>query len=157
MNDYFVDEKVLRDFRQSVQPSREPLYYATEKVKKLNSNLSTKNISNNATQRKEYNDLLTNYRNLEKAFNKQTKKNSEICEDLKNLKATNESLSKEINVLHITNEKLMGEKINAENICEENKSYLRKLESRLVQGAKNQYLIEINNKLRKDIEEIKVK
>lgn len=157
MNDYFVDEKTLKDFRQSVQPNREQLNFQTEKVRKLNTNLSTKNISNNATQRKEYNDLLTNYRNLEKAFNKLSKKNSEICEDLKNLKSTNESLSKEINVLHITNEKLMGEKINAENICEENKSYLRKLESRLVQGAKNQYLIDINNKLRKDIEETNVK
>ncbi len=156
MNDYFIDEKVLKDFRQSVQPQRELLNFPAEKVKKINTYLSSKNISNNATQKKEYNDLLANYRNLEKAYNKQMKKNSEISEELKNLKIANESLSKEINVLYITNEKLMGEKINAENICEENKSYLRKLESRLVQGAKNQYLIEINNKLRKDIEEINV-
>jgi len=29
------------------------------------------------------------------------------------------------------------------------------LESRLVQGAKNQYLVEINNKLRKEVEDLK--
>ena len=157
MNDYFVDEKTLKDFRHSVEQNREQLNYPKEtKVRKLNTNLSTKNISNNATQRKEYNDLLTNYRNLEKANNKLSKKNTEISDELKNYKTNNESLSKEINVIHITNEKLMGEKINAENICEENKSYLRKLESRLVQGAKNQYLIEINNKLRNEVDEINV-
>ena len=157
MNDYFFDVKPLKDIRQSTQPNREQLTYPTEKVKKLNPNLSSKIVSSNATQKKEYNDLLTNYRNLEKASNKLSKKNTEICEDLKSVKSSNESLSKEINVLHITNEKLMGEKINAENICEENKSYLRKLETRLVQGAKNQYLVEINNKLRKEIEELNVK
>ena len=43
-----------------------------------------------------------------------------------------------------------------EKSLEENKTYTRKLESRLLQGAKNQYLIEINNKLRKELDDIKV-
>ena len=34
MNDYFIDEKVLKDFRQSVQPQRELLNFPAEKVKK---------------------------------------------------------------------------------------------------------------------------
>ena len=56
----------------------------------------------------------------------------------------------------MTNERIQNEKINNEKLLEENKNYTRKLESRLVQGAKNQYLIEINNKLRIELEEIKV-
>lgn len=156
MNDYFVDEKILREFREMTLPNKEPLPYQVEKPKKINYNLNSQVISNSATQKKEFNDLLNKYRNLEKSYNKLLKKNSEILEEIKSLKYNNESISKEINVLHITNEKLMGEKLNAQNSCEENKNYIRKLESRLVQGAKNQYLVEINNKLRKEVEEAKV-
>jgi len=72
------------------------------------------------------------------------------------LKSTNDSLIKELSIIQISNEKILGEKINLENILEENKNYTRKLESRLVQGAKNQYLIEINNKLRKEVDDLKV-
>lgn len=156
MNDYFIDEKLLKEFREMTLPNKEPLPYPTEKAKKYNNNnLNSQGVSSNATHKKEYNDLLNQYRNLEKAFNKLSKKNTEIFDEIKTLKHSNESLNKEINVLHITNEKLMGEKMNAENTLEENKGYVRKLESRLVQGAKNQYLVEINNKLRKEVEDAK--
>jgi len=157
MNDYFVDEKLLKEFREMTLPNREPLPYPTEKAKKYNHNLNSQVVSSNATHKKGYTDLLNQYRNLEKAYNKLSKKNTEIPEEIKTLKHSNESLNKEVNVLHITNEKLMGEKMNAENNLEENKNYVRKLESRLVHGAKNQYLVEINNKLRKEVEEAKVK
>ncbi len=156
MNDYFVDEKLLKEFREMTLPNKEPLPYPTEKVKKFNNNINSQSMSTNATHKKEYTDLLNKYRNLEKAHNKLSKKNTDLSDELKSLKHSNESLSKEINVLHITNEKLMGEKINSENNLEENKTYVRKLESRLVQGAKNQYLVEINNKLRKEVEDTKV-
>ncbi len=155
MNDYFVDEKLLKEFREMTLPNKEPLPYPTEKAKKYNYNLNSQAMSSNATHRKEYTDLLNKYRNLEKAYNKLSKKNTEISDEIKTLKHSNESITKELNVLHITNEKLMGEKINAESILDENKGYVRKLESRLVQGAKNQYLVEINNKLRKEVEESK--
>ena len=156
MNDYFVDEKLLKEFREMTLPNKEPLPYPTEKAKKFNHNLNSQVVSTNASHKKEYTDLMNKYRNLEKAFNKLSKRNTEILEEIKTFKHSSDSLSKEINVLHITNEKLMGEKINAENSYEENKNYVRKLESRLVQGAKNQYLIEINNKLRKEVEDSKV-
>jgi len=157
MNDYYVDEKLLREFRDMTLPNKEPLPYPTEKTKKFNYNINSQVMSTNASHKKEFNDLLNKYRNLEKAFNKLSKKNSEILDEIKTLKNSNDSINKELNVLHITNEKIMGEKINAENNLEENKSYIRKLESRLVQGAKNQYLVEINNKLRKEIEDSKVR
>lgn len=155
MNEYFVDEKLLKEFREMTLPNKEPLPYPTEKAKKYNQNLNSQVMSSNATHKKEYTDLLNKYRNLEKANNKLSKRNTDISDEIKTLKHSHESLNKEINVLQITNEKLMGEKINAENNLEENKNYVRKLESRLVQGAKNQYLVEINNKLRKEVEESK--
>ena len=157
MNDYFVDEKLLKEFRELTYPNKEPVPSPAEKAKKFNYNINSQNISNNAQHKKEYMELDHKYRNLEKAYNKLSKKITETFDEIKNSKLNNDGLLKEINVLHITNEKLLGEKINVETSLEENKIYIRKLESRLVQGAKNQYLVEINNKLRKEIEDYKVK
>ena len=86
-----------------------------------------------------------------------SKKNTEMTEELKQTKFQNEAMRKDINVMTIANEKVSNDKTNLERILEENKSYIRKLESRLLQGSKNQHLIEINNKLRKEIEDLKVK
>lgn len=150
MNDYFVNEKLLKEFKEITTSSQIP-----EKQKRP-ANYSSMQISNNASFKKELSEMDHKFKNLEKAYNKLSKKYNEVQEEIKQLKFTNDSLTKELNILQISNEKILGEKINLENQIEENKSYTRKLESRLVQGAKNQYLIEINNKLRKEVEDMKV-
>jgi len=154
MNDYFINPKLLMEFKEitSSQPQKEPTPYP-EKIKKLPLNLTSIQLSHNATHKKEITDLENKFKALEKAYQKLFKKHNEVQEDIKFLKSSNDSLSKELNILQLTNEKIMADKLNAEHLLEENKTYTRKLESRLVQGAKNQYLIEINNKLRKEIEE----
>lgn len=153
MNDYIIDERLLREFKEVTSSKvHEPTPYPT---KKMPCNLSSMQISNNATFKKEINEMDHKFKNLEKSYNKLIKKHSDVQEDIKLLKTTNDALTKELNILQISNEKILGEKLNLESQLEENKSYTRKLESRLVQGAKNQYLVEINNKLRKEVEDIK--
>ena len=158
MNDYLINPKLLKEFKEitSSQTFKEPSFHP-EKLKKFSSNISTVQVSANATHKKELTDLDQKFKALEKNYHKLLKKQNESQEELKTLKLSKDTLIKEINILQITNEKLMAEKLNAENTLEENKSYVRKIESRLVQGAKNQYLIEINNKLRKEIEENNLK
>jgi chromosome segregation ATPase len=155
MNDYIIDERLIREFKEvTSSKSHDPTPYP-EKSKKMPSNFSSMQISSNATFKKEINDMEHKFKNLEKTYNKLLKKHSDVQEDMKVLKTTNDALTKELNILQISNEKILGEKLNLESQLEENKSYTRKLESRLVQGAKNQYLVEINNKLRKEVEDIK--
>ncbi len=158
MNDYIIDERLIREFKEVTSSviHKDPTPYP-EKPKKFpgSTNLTTMQISSNATFKKEINDMEYKFKNLEKAYNKLIKKNNEVTDDIKVLKTTNDSLTKELNILQISNEKLLSEKLNLEAHLEENKTYTRKLESRLVAGAKNQYLVEINNKLRKEIEDMK--
>lgn len=153
MDDYLINPKLLREFKEiTAQNLKEPTPYQ-DKIKKTPSNPVPNQLSANAIHKKEITDLLNKFQALEKSQNKLLKKQSDSQDELKSLKSSNDALTKDINILHITNDKLMSEKLNAESTLEEIKSYTRKLESRLVQGAKNQYLIEINNKLRKEIEE----
>jgi chromosome segregation ATPase len=153
MFDYLVDEKLLREFKD-VRLTKEPSPFP-DKIKKIPANYSSMQISSDASHKKELTQIENKFKNLEKAYNKLLKKQSDTQEEMKILKTTNEQLGKEINIFQISNDKIQNEKTNLESQMEENKSYTRKLESRLVQGAKNQYLVEINNKLRKEIEEIK--
>jgi chromosome segregation ATPase len=147
MNDYIIDERLMRDIREATTPQ-------SKDHRKIPSQ-TTMLLSRDASMKKGLNDLDHKYKNLEKAHNKLEKKCKDLQEESKQLKTINESLSKELNIIQITNEKIMTEKLNLENVNEENKVYIRKLESRLVNGAKNQYLVEINNKLRKELEDIK--
>lgn len=149
MNDYYVDERLIKEFKDITEPVKEP-------YPKKAANYNSMNLSNNASLKKEMNDLDGKYKNLEKAYNKIDKKNKEITEEIKSLKIRNDTISKDYNILRMSNEKIVAEKSNLENILEENKNYTRKIESRLVSGAKNQYLVEINNKLRKETEDLKV-
>jgi chromosome segregation ATPase len=146
MNDYIIDERLMKDIRDAHNivgpPKKTPVQ-------------NTMLLSRDASLKKGFNELDHKYKNLEKAYHKLEKKHKDIQEESGRLKLTTESLSKDINILQITNEKIMTEKLNLETINEENKVYIRKLESRLVNGAKNQYLVEINNKLRKELEEVK--
>jgi len=106
MNDYFIDEKLLKEFKDcnSNVNYKEP----TPMPKKIpHANFSSMQFSNQASQKKELLELEHKFKNLEKAHNKLLKKNSEIQEDIKVLKNSNESLSKEINIIQISNEKIL--------------------------------------------------
>jgi chromosome segregation ATPase len=159
MNDYFVDEKLIREFREAEPvPYKLPNKFTNNKFQNTpnnNSNLPLNKLSANpAAMKKELADLDAKFRNLDKVHQKVNKKASELSEEVKILKSTNDQLIKELNILQISNEKILLEKSQYEITLEENKSYIRKLESRLVQGAKNQYLVEINNKMRKEMEQM---
>ena len=73
---YFINEKILREFREVSSPVniKEPTPYP----KKIPSNFSSKQTSNNATFKKEINDLESKFKNLEKAYNKIMKKNNDV-------------------------------------------------------------------------------
>ena len=146
MNDYLVDEKLMREIKDIPSPL----------PKRNHPNINSQKTSNQATLKKELNDLEYKYKSLDKAYNKLDKKCRDLQEEIKLIKSNNENYMKEINILQITNEKMNSDKQNMESVIEENKNYIRKIESRLVNGAKNQHLVEINNKLRKEIEELKV-
>jgi predicted nucleic acid-binding Zn-ribbon protein len=143
MNDYIIDERLMKDMREAI-PNKPGIAQKNTMI-----------ISRDASLKKGLNDLDHKYKTLEKAYQKLEKKLKDVQDESKQLKDLSNSLSKDLNIIQITNEKIMTEKLNLENLNEENKIYIRKLESRLVTGAKNQYLIEINNKLRKELEEIR--
>ena len=154
MNDFAVDEKLLKEVRDLISPlTREEF---PEKLKRGPTAVTSLKISENAIFKKEKSDLEHKYKLIEKNFNKVNKKNVDLIDDLKNIRISYDNIKKDLNVLALANERIQIEKINNEKLLEENKNYTRKLESRLVQGAKNQYLIEINNKLRIEIEDLKV-
>jgi predicted nuclease with TOPRIM domain len=149
MNDYIIDERVMKDIRDATQSNKEG---PPEKIPAQN---NTMLVSRDASLKKGYNDLDHKYKNLETAYNKLEKKYNDVQEESKQLKSTCDNLFKDVNIFLITNEKIMAEKLNLETTVKENKVYIRELESRLVNDAQNQYLVEINNKLRKDLEDIK--
>lgn len=154
MNDFAVDEKLLKEVRDLCSPFSKEEF--PEKLKKAPVLITSLKISENAVHKKEKNDLEHKFKLIEKNYNKIAKKNSDLTEELRTIKSQFDTIKKDHNVLIITNERIQNEKIISEKSQEENKIYTRKLESRLLQGAKNQYLIEINNKLRKEIDDIKV-
>ena len=154
MNDFAVDEKLLKEVRDLCSPLIKEEF--PEKLKKTPVTIISHKFSENAAHKKEKNNLEHKYKLIEKNNIKLTKKNTDMTEELKNIKSQFEIMKKDFNVLSLTNERVQNEKIVIEKSLEENKTYTRKLESRLLQGAKNQYLIEINNKLRKELDDIKV-
>jgi len=142
MKDFTVDEKLLKEVRDLCSPLTKEEF--PEKLKKVPATVTSLKMSETAIHKKEKTDLEHKFKNLEKNWN------------MKQIKLNYENVKKELNVQSLTNEKIQNEKILQEKTLEENKIYIRKLESRLLQGSKNQHLVEINNKLRKEIEEIKV-
>ena len=73
---------------------------------------------------------------------------------MKKTKNSYDSLIKEYSLLQKANESLSKDKLSLEAEITELKAYCRKIESRLVSGAKNQNVIEINNKLRNENEDL---
>jgi len=147
--DYNSNEKLYRDLQTA------NLNESTQETKKQPANLTSKKLSNEASHKKELSELEHKYKVIEKNYSKLLKKNTDTVEELKELKNLNDSLAKDLSVAQKTIEKINFEKNSLSTLNEENKTYIRKLESRLVQGAKNQYLIEINNNLRGEMESTK--
>ena len=91
---------------------------------------------------------------LAKQFNKIDKSLKKKNEELKKIKILNDNLLKENN-----NQKKIIDEINEEKVILSSKiislkDYCNKIETKLVSGSKNQHLIEINNKLRKENESL---
>lgn len=144
-----LNVNVYRDNRSK------PCYNSPES----NSNIQSSSINkiihpSNNQLKKEMCDLESKYFNLNKLFDKCQKKLKDITEESKRLKQSNDSLIKECSLLQKTIERINAEKSSLLTQCEDSKAYSRKLESKVISGAKNQNLIEINNKLRAEIEEV---
>ena len=100
--------------------------------------------------------LENKYDNLMKLFSKSEKKLKDQSEELKRLKQSNDFLSKENNIHKISIQKISIEKIGLEKIIEENKKYISKIENKLINGVKNQFLIEQNKSLKERIDLLEV-
>jgi hypothetical protein len=148
MNDF------LKDLRDSCSPNHKTEF--PEKLKKAPVLITSLKISENAVFKKEMNDIVYKYKLLEKNYNKFTKKNSDLTEESKILKSQLENIKKDYNLQILANERLQVDKQIIEKTLDENKTYTRKLESRVLLGTKSLSIIENNNKLKKENEEIKV-
>ena len=95
--------------------------------------------------------LENKYDNLMKLFLKSEKKIKEQTEELKKLKSSNDILAKENNIHKKSIQKINNEKIGLEKTIEENKKYISKIENKLINGVKNQFLIEKINHLNKEL------
>ena len=100
--------------------------------------------------------LENKYDNLNKLFLKSEKKIKEQTEELKKLKRSNDSLIKENNIQKKSIQKINDEKNLLEKIIEENKKYISKIENKLINGVKNQFLIEQNKSLKERIDILEV-
>ena len=176
MDDYIIDEKLLRDIQEATYiptpyPPRseqgiftstnppKPILNNTNHNEKKRNNINNNNIVSNRPPKKnfsykEYNELEQNFINLSKQYEKSEQKLQNQIEVMKKTKNSYENLIKEYTLLQKTNEKLSKDKISLEVELTELKAYNRKIETRLVSGAKNQNVIEINNKIRNENEEL---
>ena len=105
------------------------------------------------------NELLSlenKYDNLMKLFSKSEKKVKDQTEELKKLKQSNDFLTKENNIHKKSIQKINNEKNSLEKIIEENKKYISKIENKLINGVKNEFLIEQNKTLKDRIDLLEV-
>ena len=73
------------------------------------------------------------------------------------IKQQKESQSKEINFLVANLEKLKSESFTNNKTLEDNKLLIRKMESRLIQGSKNQALLDLNHNLQSQLDGFNIK
>lgn len=173
MDDYIIDEKLLKDIQEATYiptpyppRSEQGTFTSTNPPKPIlnNTNFKDKKKNNSSTisnrppkknySYKDYNELEQNFINLTKQYEKNEQKLQNQIETMKRTKNSYENLIKEYTFLQKTNEKLSKDKISLEAELTELKAYNRKIETRLVSGAKNQNVIEINNKIRNENEEL---
>ena len=100
--------------------------------------------------------LENKYDNLMKLFSKSEKKIKDQTEELKKLKQANDSLIKENNIQKKSIQIINDEKSTLEKTISENKKYISKIENKLINGVKNQFLIEQNKSLKERIDILEV-
>lgn len=105
----------------------------------------------------EYLNLERKFSQVSKNSEKLAKKLEEVTDELKKTKSNRDNLLKEINFLLVNLDKFKADSTEKEAIIQENKLTIRKMEVKLLQGAKNQYLLEENAKLRAEISSFKSK
>ena len=170
MEDYIIDEKLLKDIQEATfiptpYPQRleqnsfdnptppRPQNFQIEKKKASTGSIPQKQ-KKSSVNNKDYIELEANFINLTKQYEKIDIKYKNQIDLMKKTKNSYDSLIKEYSLLQKTNESLSKDKLSLEAEITELKAYCRKVESRLVSGAKNQNVIEINNKLRNENEEL---
>ena len=117
-------------------------------------------IPSNNNEKINKSDLL----NLEYKLKQQMKANERLSnkliesqEETRKLKNEKESQSKEINFLVANLEKLKSESFTNNKTLEDNKLLIRKMESRLIQGSKNQALLDLNHNLQSQLDGFNIK
>ena len=171
MEDYIIDEKLLKDIQEATfiptpypqrleqnsfdnpTPPPRPQNFQIEKKKASTGPIAPKQ-KKSSFNNKDYIELEANFINLTKQYEKIDIKYKNQIDLMKKTKNSYDSLIKEYSLLQKTNESLSKDKLSLEAEITELKAYCRKVESRLVSGAKNQNVIEINNKLRNENEEL---
>ena len=122
--------------------------YSSTKNNKLNKRQS------NGKKIKEIQKLQYELNSLSKQFEKIDKNLKNKNEELKKIKVINDSLLKENNNQKKIIESLNNEKVILNSKIISLKDYCNKMETKLISGSKNQHIIEINNKLRKENESL---
>lgn len=100
--------------------------------------------------------LENKYESLLKLFNKTDKKLKDQQEHVKKFKQINDTLFKENIILKKTIQKLNNDKAAMEKTNDENKKYIIKIEQKLLNGVKDQFLIEQNTKLKNRVDEMEM-
>ena len=103
---------------------------------------------------KEIKKLQNELNMLTKQFSKLDKSLKRKNEELKKIKSLNENLLKENNAQKKIIDSINNEKVMLNSKIISLKDYCNKVEEKLVSGSKNQHIIEINNKLRRENESL---
>lgn len=111
--------------------------------------------SKEVAEMRSYNELKCKNAKLEMTNEKNTKKISELTNEINKLKLERENLNKELAISKRSNEKIIGEKNVIELQLKENKQYIVKLENKIFElsKSKTQSVYELNQKLKKENEE----
>jgi chromosome segregation ATPase len=101
-------------------------------------------------------NLQEKFDKLQKQFSKLENRYDEATSDAKKFKSKAEVLERELITTRKTLEKVIEEKYELEHAKNEQKLYVRKLETKISQGAKGQVLSELNSSLQSQMEKLEV-
>ena len=122
------------------------------KIKIKNDNKKINDSSELIQLKNKNSELEINNKNQKKLLDKYEKKTKEQIDEIKKIKLCNETLLNEVSILQKAIKKISTEKQNLENIIEDKKKYILKIETKLLSGANNKFLMEVNNKNKVNIE-----
>jgi len=101
---------------------------------------------------KEYRELIPQFDNLSKSYEKLNVKHEKILEKFKGMTAKNKIIENELGMSKSVISKMAEEKTILEQKVEQNKDYIRKLEATITAGPKGQLFTEIAEKLKAEIQ-----